>query len=145
MTLALRNFWERKLFQNAGGQDYPGRPLEIVCSMKIEICNLLYINKKSLFCVLTRDFQNPQRVAAIYLKKAEMNAYFRSIMNATESDSENRSPTSLDTIQIGTKGETIKLPTKKVTLSINFKIIFNIILAVSKGNLINILKTCQKA
>jgi len=36
-------------------------------------------------------------------------------MNAPESDSENRSPTSLDTIQIGKNGETIKLPTKKVT------------------------------
>jgi 1-phosphatidylinositol-4-phosphate 5-kinase len=36
-------------------------------------------------------------------------------MNAPESDSENRSPTSLDTIQIGKNGETIKLPTKKQT------------------------------
>lgn len=35
-------------------------------------------------------------------------------MNAADSDSDIRSPTSLDTIQIGDKGETIKLPTKKV-------------------------------
>ena len=42
---------------------------------------------------------------------------FRSIlMNAADSDSDIRSPTSLDTIQIGDKGETIKLPTKKVLI-----------------------------
>ena len=38
-------------------------------------------------------------------------------MNAPESDSEIRSPTSLDTIQIGKNGETIKLPTKKVSFN----------------------------
>ena len=51
----------------------------------------------------------------IYNSKIFILFYFRSIlMNAADSDSDIRSPTSLDTIQIGDKGETIKLPTKKV-------------------------------
>ena len=53
----------------------------------------------------------------IYNSKIFILLYFRSIlMNAADSDSDIRSPTSLDTIQIGDKGETIKLPTKKVLI-----------------------------
>ena len=47
-------------------------------------------------------------------------------MNAADSDSDIRSPTSLDTIQIGDKGETIKLPTKKVLICDILYVIYNI-------------------